>query len=266
MAPRARFDPYAVLGVPPTASRRQIKRAYRREALRWHPDKNHAPEAYERFLAVQRAWELLRSRRADVDTFRPADAPRRRSAADWFRVHRRAGGGPPPKVYGEGERAYVLRKDYRTFTWLGLRFRNTESIHNRIALSLSLPATAVIYLALDLPFHIGVALLIGVPVHVVALVFVLATSRYGSVRHPWNRPLDFEPGERAVLTGPDGGPVPLFERKDLRPASFACRVRPGTVATVLDVHWHPDPAREAYRVRTAGGRTGWVARANLESQ
>ena len=33
-------DYYAVLGVPRDADEQQIKRAYRKLAVRWHPDKN----------------------------------------------------------------------------------------------------------------------------------------------------------------------------------------------------------------------------------
>merc|ERR1719330_1827730 len=38
----------------------EIRKAYRREALRWHPDKNPAPEATERFKLIASAFELLR--------------------------------------------------------------------------------------------------------------------------------------------------------------------------------------------------------------
>ena len=53
-------DPYATLGVDPGATADEIKRAYRRAARRWHPDRNpDDPEAAERFKAVARAWEIL---------------------------------------------------------------------------------------------------------------------------------------------------------------------------------------------------------------
>ena len=38
-------DPYSILGVPRTATAAQIKQAYRRLALRSHPDVNKAPDA-----------------------------------------------------------------------------------------------------------------------------------------------------------------------------------------------------------------------------
>ncbi|ORZ36744.1 DnaJ domain-containing protein, partial [Catenaria anguillulae PL171] len=50
---------YQVLDVPKDASEADIKRAYRRLALRYHPDKNPSPEAQELFGAVQRAFNIL---------------------------------------------------------------------------------------------------------------------------------------------------------------------------------------------------------------
>lgn len=51
---------YAVLNVSRNATLEEVKKAYRREALKWHPDKNDAPEAAARFLDVQEAWNVLR--------------------------------------------------------------------------------------------------------------------------------------------------------------------------------------------------------------
>lgn len=50
---------YQILEVAPGASHEEIHRSYRRLAKRWHPDVNHAPEARERFVQIQRAWETL---------------------------------------------------------------------------------------------------------------------------------------------------------------------------------------------------------------
>jgi len=51
-----------VLGVSPQATPEELRTAYRREALRWHPDKNPSkvPEATERFKLIARAYETLR--------------------------------------------------------------------------------------------------------------------------------------------------------------------------------------------------------------
>ena len=54
-------DYYEVLGVPRTASAEEIKKAYRRGAMEWHPDRNpkrHA-EAEERFKELTEAYSVL---------------------------------------------------------------------------------------------------------------------------------------------------------------------------------------------------------------
>ncbi|NWY07168.1 DNJA1 protein, partial [Nothoprocta ornata] len=48
---------YDLLGVRPGATLDEIKRAYRRLALRYHPDKN--PSEGERFKQISQAYEVL---------------------------------------------------------------------------------------------------------------------------------------------------------------------------------------------------------------
>ncbi len=52
-------DHYDVLGVGRDASASEIKRAYRKAALEWHPDKNSAPDAEQRFIRIGQAYEVL---------------------------------------------------------------------------------------------------------------------------------------------------------------------------------------------------------------
>jgi DnaJ-class molecular chaperone len=54
MTPAVR-DYYEVLGVPRTADAKKVKRAYRKLAHKWHPDRNKSPEASERFKEVTEA-------------------------------------------------------------------------------------------------------------------------------------------------------------------------------------------------------------------
>ena len=60
-------DHYVVLGVPRDADGASIKRAFRSESIRWHPDKPTANEA--RFLKVAAAYEVLSDdgKRRDFD-------------------------------------------------------------------------------------------------------------------------------------------------------------------------------------------------------
>jgi DnaJ-class molecular chaperone len=63
-------DPYVRLGVPQTASAKEITGAYRRLAQRWHPDRHPGdPQAVTEFLAIQAAYQLLRDpvKRKDWD-------------------------------------------------------------------------------------------------------------------------------------------------------------------------------------------------------
>lgn len=65
-------DYYEILGVPRTASAEEIKRAYRRLAKKWHPDRNRDnPEAEERFKKVSEAHDVLRDKdkRAKYDKY-----------------------------------------------------------------------------------------------------------------------------------------------------------------------------------------------------
>lgn len=54
-----RDDPFTILGVKEEASREEVKRAYRRMAMFWHPDRNPSPIAGSEFKRVHAAYELL---------------------------------------------------------------------------------------------------------------------------------------------------------------------------------------------------------------
>lgn len=52
-------DYYKILGLNRNATDDDIKKAYRKLALKYHPDKNKSPEAEERFKEVAEAYEVL---------------------------------------------------------------------------------------------------------------------------------------------------------------------------------------------------------------
>lgn len=50
---------YDILGVDKKATAAEMKTAYRKQALKWHPDRNKSPEATEKFKEINRAYEVL---------------------------------------------------------------------------------------------------------------------------------------------------------------------------------------------------------------
>ena len=54
------MDAYDILGIPKSATQEEIKKAYRREAMKWHPDRcNNSAEAQERFHRAAEAYKFL---------------------------------------------------------------------------------------------------------------------------------------------------------------------------------------------------------------
>lgn len=64
-------DYYDILGVSKNASADELKRAYRKQALEWHPDRNKTSEAETKFKEVNEAYEVLSDsqKRAAYDQF-----------------------------------------------------------------------------------------------------------------------------------------------------------------------------------------------------
>ena len=52
-------DYYEILGVSKTASKTELKSAYRKMAKQFHPDRNKAADAEEKFKEIQEAYEIL---------------------------------------------------------------------------------------------------------------------------------------------------------------------------------------------------------------
>jgi DnaJ-class molecular chaperone len=51
-------DYYGILGVGRSATDDELKKAYRKLALKFHPDKNKSPGAEEKFKEVSEAYEV----------------------------------------------------------------------------------------------------------------------------------------------------------------------------------------------------------------
>ena len=71
-------DHYTALSLNSAATLADIKKAFRQKASFWHPDKNTALDAAERFRAVQTAYDVL----SDADKRQAYDDNRRRNLLD----------------------------------------------------------------------------------------------------------------------------------------------------------------------------------------
>jgi len=80
-------DYYDVLGVPRNSSKDQIKDAYRKLAMQYHPDRNKAPDAEEKFKDVSEAYAVLSddAKRQQYDTLGHAGFDQRYTEEDIFR-------------------------------------------------------------------------------------------------------------------------------------------------------------------------------------
>ena len=52
-------DYYAIMGVSRNATDEDLKKSYKKLAIKFHPDKNHAPQASEAFKKVSKAYSCL---------------------------------------------------------------------------------------------------------------------------------------------------------------------------------------------------------------
>lgn len=54
-----KFNPYKVLEISNDASIDQVKEAYRKLAIKYHPKNNTSPDAYSKFAEVRKAYEAI---------------------------------------------------------------------------------------------------------------------------------------------------------------------------------------------------------------
>ncbi|XP_069570745.1 dnaJ homolog subfamily B member 1b [Brachyistius frenatus] len=82
-------DYYDILGIKKGASEDDIKKAYRKQALRYHPDKNKSPGSEEKFKEIAEAYDVLSD-------------PKKKDIYDRFGEEGLKGGGPMGSGGGGG--------------------------------------------------------------------------------------------------------------------------------------------------------------------
>jgi DnaJ-class molecular chaperone len=72
------LDHYAALGLASSATLADVKKAYRQKAAFYHPDRNDAEDAADKFRRVQEAYDVL----VDTEKRQAYDDNRRRNLLD----------------------------------------------------------------------------------------------------------------------------------------------------------------------------------------
>lgn len=95
-------DYYDILGVEKGASAAELKAAYRKQALEWHPDRNKSAEATQKFKEINEAYEVLSDpeKKAAYDQFGHAAFEQGGMGAGF-------GGGQGGQTYRQGPFTYT---------------------------------------------------------------------------------------------------------------------------------------------------------------
>lgn len=91
-------DYYDALGIKKGASEDEIKKAYRKQALKYHPDKNKSPGAEDKFKEIAEAYDVLSD-------------PKKKDIYDRFGEEGLKGGGPTGGSGGPGTFSYTFQGD-----------------------------------------------------------------------------------------------------------------------------------------------------------
>jgi hypothetical protein len=109
-------DYYAILGVSPSASDLEVKKAFRKLAIRYHPDRNPSAEAKPLFHDINEAYDILGDPEKRIQYDNRRANPLAEILTEPVRQHRdpayrRREGYQPPKRR-EPPASYILMRDY----------------------------------------------------------------------------------------------------------------------------------------------------------
>ncbi|KAJ1723702.1 hypothetical protein LPJ53_001983 [Coemansia erecta] len=111
-----RANHYAILGVSPSATQKEIKAAFYKGSMKWHPDRNQgANEAHQKFLKISEAYSVLgneqkrqaydRSRRTSMGSYtQRTSAPHRYHSTAFSSSGEYSSTRPTPDAKAEGYR------------------------------------------------------------------------------------------------------------------------------------------------------------------
>jgi hypothetical protein len=140
---------YAVLGLPSTASKEEVRKKYRQLVLLWHPDKNASPGAAEKFVQITEAYDILMGER-------PAPRAKATSYSTSYKP-------PQPKSPAEqrraarAERHEMLRRKFENIRQQHLRAPDAEKRREAYYIKSTcyfILAGGVVLLAIVLPLTI----------------------------------------------------------------------------------------------------------------
>ena len=137
-------DYYDILGVQRDATQAEIKRAYRRQAIKLHPDKNPSPDANEQFIQLGRAFETLKDprTRAQYDLFGSGSGS---SSSSGSGSRRRPGSssGPGPGPGSSQERRERPRWEPPGAERCAVRGRDRDRVRVRVRVSATWSSSAL---------------------------------------------------------------------------------------------------------------------------